>query len=144
MAIAVAKDVSDRFGRTFDEGETLLVTTRLNDAERMLKKQIPDLIDQAAADPDFHDDVVQVEAEMVLRLVRNPDGYSQESDGNYSYAIYQQVASGKLEVYPEEWEMLGVSEGGFMQIIPTLPTPWTSEDQPLIPFVPYGQWGDWT
>lgn len=146
MALASVEDVVARLGKPLDdEGLELLVETRLGDAERILIKRIPDLLDRATDDPDgFAKDVIRVEAEMVLRLVRNPDGYSQESDGNYSYAIYQQVASGKLEVFPDEWDLLGVAAGGMMEIMPTLPTPWTSENQPLIPFVPYGQCGDWT
>jgi hypothetical protein len=121
VALAQADDVAVRLGRELDASETLLVETRLNDAERMLKRRIDDLLSQAATDADFHDEVVRVESEMILRLVKNPDGYSQESDGNYSYAIYQAVASGKLEVTQDEWESLGVKGGGMFTIQPVLP-----------------------
>jgi Gp19/Gp15/Gp42-like protein len=127
MALATADDVAARLGRELDEGETLLVTTRLDDAERMLKKKITDLLERATEDDDYRKDVVQVESEMVLRLVRNPDGFSQESDGNYSYAIYQQVASGRLEVYPDEWELLDAPGSGMFIIEPVLPGSWCRE-----------------
>ncbi len=124
MAYASADDVAARLGRELDEGETLLVNTRLGDAELLLRQEIPDLDDRVADPiewPDYEALVIMVEAEMILRLVRNPDGYSQESDGNYSYAIYQAVASGKLEVTDEEWERLGVKRGGMFVITPNLP-----------------------
>lgn len=124
MAYATADDVASRLGRELEEGEILLVETRLGDAELLIKQQIPDL-DARVADtiewPDYEALVVMVEAEMILRLVRNPDGYSQESDGNYSYAIYQAVASGKLEIMDSEWELLGLKRSGMFVITPNLP-----------------------
>jgi hypothetical protein len=108
MAYATLQDVKNRYHEDLDETLELLVTTRLADAELLLKNRIKDLdtqIDESTIDEAV---VVMVEAEMVLRLIRNPEGYSQESDGNYSYAIYQQVASGRLEVLESEWELLGV------------------------------------
>jgi hypothetical protein len=122
-AYASAQDVEVRLGRGLESSETLMVETRLADAERMLKRRIPDLPSMAANDEDFRAEVIRVEAEMILRLVKNPDGYSQESDGNYSYAIYQAVASGKLEVTDDEWESLGVKGGGMFTITPVVEAP---------------------
>jgi hypothetical protein len=128
MALATVDDVQARFGQTIDDpGLILMITTRLNDAERILIKRIPDLLFKAGDDQGYHDDVVRVESEMVLRLARNPEGYSQESDGNYSYAIYQQVASGRLEVYPDEWDLLGAQSTGMFVIEPLLPGPYLDE-----------------
>jgi hypothetical protein len=127
MAYATAQDVQDRYEQDLDERLTALVTTRLGDAELLIKHKIPDL-DDRISDPEHpnHLDeavVVLVESEMVLRLIRNPEGLSQESDGNYSYAIYQQVASGKLEITDDEWALLGLSDGRMFVIAPTLPIP---------------------
>lgn len=109
MAYATVQDVQDRYNEPLDEATTLVVTTRLADAELLLRNRIPDL-DERVADPiewpNYLELVVMIEAEMVLRLIRNPEGYSQESDGNYSYAIYQAVASGRLEVLDSEWDLL--------------------------------------
>src|SRR5690606_10158648 len=55
--------------------------------------------------------VVMVECEAVMRLIRNPEGYTQETDGNYSYSIDSRVASGRLSILPEEWALLGYSQG---------------------------------
>jgi hypothetical protein len=129
MALATKEDVAARLGRELDDAALiLLVETRLNDAERMLKRRITDLLDKALADADYEAEVIRVESDMVLRLVRNPDGYSQESDGNYSYAIYQRVASGVLEVLDEEWEALGLTGGGMFVIKPYIyDSPWSTE-----------------
>lgn len=110
MAYATVTDVQNRYHETLDETLELLVTTRLADAELLIRHRIADLDDQIDAETIDQAIVVMIEAEMVLRLVRNPDGFSQESDGNYSYAIYQQVASGRLEILASEWELLGISE----------------------------------
>jgi Phage protein Gp19/Gp15/Gp42 len=47
----------------------------------MIKRRIKDLDAQVTAATIDVEDLKQVEAEVVLRLVRNPDGYSTESDG---------------------------------------------------------------
>lgn len=116
MAHATADDVQARYEQDLDDRLTGIVNTRLGDAELLIKSKIKDLEDRLllpSTDDNYLDEdvLIMVEAEMVLRLIRNPEGYSQESDGNYSYAIYQQVASGKLEVTDDEWDLLGVSTG---------------------------------
>lgn len=87
--------------------ETTLVETRLADVERMILRRITDLDAQVDSGDINEDDVIQVEAEAVLRLVRNPDGLISETDGNYTYMLSQAMASGRLEIRPEEWAALG-------------------------------------
>ena len=124
MAYATVADVQARYHEPLDDALITVVGTRLADAELILKNRIPDLDDRVEASQNYHDIVVMIECEMVLRLIRNPDGFSQESDGNYSYAIYQQVASGRLEVLESEWELLNPpGAGGMFVITPSLPGP---------------------
>ncbi|HVV11581.1 Gp19/Gp15/Gp42 family protein [Amycolatopsis sp.] len=123
MAYATAQDVANRFIRPLDTDEQRVVTTRLDDAERMLRRRVPDLADQIAAGTIDQGDVVMIEADMVLRLIRNPDGYKTETDGNYSYTISAEVASGRLQVLADEWALLGVSGGAFV-IAPQFELPW--------------------
>lgn len=125
MAYATHEDVQSRYEQQLDSGLEAIVDVRLGDAERLIRRKIKDLDDRVDLDPDEDNYldvelVKQVESEMVLRLIRNPDGYSQESDGNYSYAIYQQVASGKLSVTDDEWELLGLG-GGVWTLAAELP-----------------------
>ena len=82
MSYASASDVQARLGRELTEEETDLIDVRLDDVERMIKRRIPDLDDQITAGDLDVEDVKQVEADAVLRLVSNPEGYFSETDGN--------------------------------------------------------------
>lgn len=124
MTYAVVSDVTARLGRPATADETTLITTRLADAERLILKRIPDLAAQLAAVPPTIDeaDVVQVEAESVLRVVRNPNGYVSETDGEYTYQLGQNSTPAALEILPSEWELiLGSKTVGMIQIVPQLP-----------------------
>lgn len=124
MAHASASDVVVRWGKAEVEQEILdLIDVRLDDVERQIRKRIPDL-DTQVADADYLADVKQVEADAVLRLVRNPDGYLSETDGNYTYMLRQDLSTGKLELLPEEWDTLGVTRSriAFLTPDPVMPT----------------------
>lgn len=116
MSIATPQDVAARLGRELDTEETNLVQVRLDDAELILRNRIANLDDKDS------DVVVMVESEMVLRLIRNPEGYVQEGDGGYTYRISDEVASGKLRVLNHEWNLLGI-RGGLYSIAPFLQMP---------------------
>lgn len=140
MTYATYQDVEARLGRTLDTSEQQIVTTRLNDIELMIRYRIPDLDNKVATgaiDPQI---IVMVECDAILRLIRNPDGYTAETDGNYSYQISSQVASGKLDIFPNEWAMLGIKSGAFT-IRPNLspyynscPYPWENVHRPFDEF----------
>jgi len=125
MALATSADVIARWlGEPLEAEVLAVIEVRLEDAERILKSRIPDLLARAADPdlPDYHDSVIQVESDMILRLIKNPDGFSQESDGNYSYAIYQQVAAGRLMVLEDDWDLLQPGDGkGMFVISPSFP-----------------------
>lgn len=113
MAYASVEDVEARLGRDLDTSESQIVSTRLNDVELMIRNRIPDLdtkVSTGVIDPQL---VVMVECDAILRLVRNPEGFTAETDGNYSYQISKEVASGKLDILPGEWALLGVRAGAF-------------------------------
>lgn len=120
MAYAEASDVAELLARELLTEETALVERRLEQVERMILRRIPDLAAKIAADEIDQDDVIDIEAEAVLRLVRNPEGYSSESDGTYSYQFNRETASGRLEILPSEWELLGVRMGKMFSIVPNV------------------------
>lgn len=140
MAYASVEDVEARLGRDLDTSESQIVSTRLNDIELMIRYRIPDLDTKVATgviDPQV---VVMVECDAILRLIRNPEGFTAETDGNYSYQISTQVASGKLDVFPNEWALLGIRNGAFT-IRPSLaplysdcPYPWENVHRPFDEF----------
>ena len=120
MAYASSVDVQYRLGRELSDEEQILVGTRLEDVERMIRRRVPDL-DEKISDGDIaEDDLIQVEAEVVLRLIRNPDGLFMETDGNYSYQFSREAASGRLEIRREEWMLLGVRLGGVFSLTPSV------------------------
>ncbi|WP_298074845.1 Gp19/Gp15/Gp42 family protein [uncultured Corynebacterium sp.] len=108
MAIASFEDVEVRFFRDLTAEERPLVESRLADAENKIRRRIPDLDDRIVDDPAFAGTVVRVCADAVIRLVRNPEGYVQETDGNYTYMLSHSSADGRLTILPEEWADLGV------------------------------------
>jgi hypothetical protein len=125
MAYAEASDVVVRWGKNPADvaaETTALIEVRLEDVERMLSRRV-DLAAGITAETFVEADVVQVEADAVLRLVRNPEGYISETDGNYTYMLHQQLATGKLEITDEEWETLGVNPHGMFVIVPGLVMP---------------------
>ena len=123
MAYATAADVQAIAGRTLSTEEVGLVERRLDQVERMIVRRIPDLDAKIAAEEIAAADVVDIEAEAVLRLVRNPEGYASESDGTYSYQFNRETASGRLEVLPSEWETLGIRPSKMFSITPNIPAP---------------------
>lgn len=140
MAYATVADVEARLGRTLDPSESQIVSTRLNDVELMIRHRIPDLdtkVSTGALDPQI---VVMVECDAILRLIRNPEGFTAETDGNYSYQISAEVASGRLDILAGEWALLGIRAGAFT-IRPSLaplyadcPYPWENVNRPFADF----------
>jgi hypothetical protein len=122
MTIARTVDVSARLGRTLTDEENRQVEVLLGDAEVMLRARIPDLLDQVDVGTISRDAVVMVEATMVTRVIRNPEGFTQETDGSYSYTVDSAVASGRLVVLDEEWSLLGLRTRVFT-IAPRLDIP---------------------
>lgn len=109
MAYATPIDIEQRLGRALDESEATIVAARLDDVEELILLRLPDLPQRVTDGKLRQRLVVMVESEAVMRLIRNPEGYTQETDGNYSYTIDARVASGRLTILPEEWAMLGIS-----------------------------------
>jgi hypothetical protein len=118
MAYATAEDVAVRWAHELTCEEAALVNTRLEDVERMIRRRIPDLDDLVASGDILVDDVVQVESDAVLRLARNPEGYYSETDGNYTYMLQKDIASGKLDITDDEWATLGVFKDRFFTLRP--------------------------
>lgn len=92
--------------RPLSEVETQYVDRLLERALRLITGALTrsgvgiDDVDPAA--------LIDVQASMVARVLRNPDGFRSESDGQYSYQLDSASASGRLEVTDSDLELLGV------------------------------------
>ena len=120
MPLATFEDVEVRFFRDLTEEERPLVESRLADAENKIRMKIPNLDELIIRNPALADTVVRVCSDAVIRLVRNPEGYVQETDGNYTYMLSHSSADGRLTILPEEWADLGVRKK--IQTFLALPT----------------------
>ncbi|QBJ00207.1 head-to-tail adaptor [Mycobacterium phage Pharaoh] len=117
MAFAKASDVVTLWAKEPEPEVMALIERRLAQVERMIRRRIPDLDTKAAANPTFKADLIDIEADVVLRLVRNPEGYMSETDGSYTYQIQADLTTGKLSVNDEEWQILGVNRLSRMSVI---------------------------
>ena len=62
-----------------------MTNIRLADAERMILRRIPDLAGKITAGDIDEADVIQVESDAVIQILKNPDGCTSETYGTYSY-----------------------------------------------------------
>src|SRR5690349_4350472 len=106
MAYATIADVELRLGRDLTTEEEAQVTELLEDVEAMIRYRIPDLDEKVANGTLPERLVVMVEVNAVVRVLRNPEAYVSETDGNYSYTRSSSGASGYLELTPQEWDWL--------------------------------------
>ncbi|QHJ86527.1 head-to-tail connector complex protein [Mycobacterium phage Mabel] len=109
MAHATAQDVVELWAKEPEPEVMTLIERRLAQVERMIMRRIPDLDLKVATSSTFRADLIDIEADAVLRLVRNPEGYLSETDGTYTYQLQADLTSGKLQILDEEWEILGVN-----------------------------------
>ena len=125
MAYASANDVVTLWAKEPEPEVMSLIERRLEQVERMIKRRIPDLETRVGASATFLDDLIDIEADVVLRLVRNPEGYMSETDGSYTYMLQSDLAAGKLKILDDEWQILGVNRLSRMSVIVpqvTMPT----------------------
>jgi hypothetical protein len=115
-AIAQPIEVETSLLRPLTTIENQYVAEWLIRAERLLVARLPDLVNRTQSNDEFKALVASIEGEMVARVFRNPDGFKQEDEGNYSYRLDTAVASGLLSVLDKEWEALGIAKRPIMSV----------------------------
>jgi hypothetical protein len=121
LAYATVDDVEARYGQPLVGPERVQAPIWLNSIERRLRRRIKNFDDMVSLDPDgYREDVIDVECQAVIRILKNPEGYRSESEGTYSYSLDSRVASGFMLILDSEWEMLDFNRGAFT-INPTPP-----------------------
>lgn len=108
MSIATFEDLQTRYHRQIDPEDRPLIETRLGDAEVKIRMKLPDLDLRMSEEPMLERVVIQICCDAVIRLIKNPDGYIQETDGGYNYSRQLDLEEGRLTVTREEWESLGI------------------------------------
>lgn len=98
--------------RPLSAQETTNGQTFLDDAWRMLRRKVTGLEASIAADTtgDLSAECVRVMATAALRVMKNPDGKSQEAVDDYSWQRDQAVSSGLL--YFTDEEIADLTPGG--------------------------------
>ncbi|AGR46432.1 head-to-tail adaptor [Mycobacterium phage Superchunk] len=117
MAYATAQDVVTLWAKEPEPEVMDLIERRLAQVERMIKRRIPNLDLKVAGDATFQADLIDIEADAVLRLVRNPEGYISETDGAYTYQLQTDLSQGRLTILDDEWTTLGVNRLSRMSVI---------------------------
>lgn len=83
------------------------VNNKIDEAVRELLNVIPDIPTRIAAGTLNANLVSDKVVAAVLRVVRNPTGYDQESEGEYSYKLRPTVASGDIWYPTKDLVQLG-------------------------------------
>lgn len=90
----------ERFDQTYIETK---ITATVDRANAKWGSRIQARLDAGILTPALYKSAI---ADAVLRVLRNPEGYTQEAEGNYSYGKRATVASGYLMFTAENIEDL--------------------------------------
>ena len=104
--LATFQDVDDAFEEDLDTEQRTWVENKIARASRMLRRKVPGLDARVTSGKLEREAVVDVIAEAVLRIIRNPAGLQMEMEGNYSYQARASVAGGDLRFLPDELALL--------------------------------------
>jgi len=117
VAYATASDVVTLWAKEPEPEVMALIERRLEQVERLIRRRIPSLDTLVSTSETFEADLIDIEADAVLRLVRNPEGYLSETDGAYTYQLQTDLNNGRLTVLDDEWTILGVYRLSRMSVI---------------------------
>lgn len=118
MTYATAEDVIELWARVPEPEVTALIERRLAQVERLILRRIPNLVAQVEAGDLDEADVVDIEAEAVLRVIRNPEGLYSEQDGSYGYQLSREASDSSLRITAEEWRTLGIRPSKMFSLVP--------------------------
>ncbi|MEW2011423.1 Gp19/Gp15/Gp42 family protein [Microbacterium sp. NPDC078814] len=107
---ATITDLTERSFRPLTEAEKQVGSVLLEDAWNLILTHRPHVADRIT-EPAFRALVVQVQCAMVLRVVKNPDGYLSEQIDDYQYRRDAAVSAGALYVSDAELALLGNAPG---------------------------------
>lgn len=94
--LASVGDVATLRGGTLSTAQSGLARYLLRAASKMVRRAFPEIDDNLDAGTLDADAVAHTVANMVARVLRNPDGLRSQSIGPFSYAYDTQIAAGEL------------------------------------------------
>ena len=107
MAYATITDVSTRLGRPIvDPSEVAQVEAWIGDVESLILARLPGLPDAVTAGLPTAATVAMVEANAVIRKIKNPDGKVAEGIDDYNYRLNENARKGELFLTDDEWALL--------------------------------------
>ncbi|MCU1675340.1 MAG: putative 14 [Frankiales bacterium] len=113
--------------RPLSDAEQAKTTKLLTQASAIMRSAAPTLDARIASGTLSADVAEMVAVRMVLRFLRNPEGFKTESDGDYSYTRDDTATSGELELTASDRRALGLGGGkvGTIHVRPAEPVgPW--------------------
>lgn len=114
MAYATIADIEGVLMRPLDTRESEYAPAMLEYAEAVIFERVRSAMSKSFSSEHYRRIVVHVEAAMVARVLRNPDGiYKSESDGDYSYTVDTAIASGNIYLSAEEMRALTAGASGW-------------------------------
>lgn len=106
MAFATVQDVSETLGRPITAPEEVTqVGVWLRRAESIIRNRIPSL-DVLAEDANYLQALVDVEADVVARKVKNPDGKVSGGVDDYNFRYNENTRKGEIFLTDDEWALL--------------------------------------
>lgn len=90
------------WNQSVPDGSEAHVDYLIDKAERLVRSKVSNLSARLLAGSISEADVRDVVCDMVLRVLRNPDGYRYEAAGDYSYQRDLTVAGGTLVISQSE------------------------------------------
>lgn len=115
MAYAGLSDVQVSLGRPLTDDEEDQAEGLLERVENRIYSRISTLDTRLASEANLENLLIEVEADVVARKLRNPSGLLTEQDGDYAYTRDRRggTTPGELELSDDEWARLGVTMGAF-------------------------------
>ena len=140
---ATVTDVESRSLRTLSAVELAWAEIALEDAFTQIVQQVPLVDDRLSATPvdeKFKRLVVQVQAAMVLRVLKNPDGVLETSIDDYRRRLDSAISSGALYLTDAERQMLSQRADDATSSNAFSIRPWAAATRPApdpwVPWVP--------
>lgn len=113
---ATTEDVELAWNQPVTGGAVDYVEYLIGKAERLVRDKVPQLDARILAGKLATETVGDVVVDMVVRLLRNPEGLSSESAGDYSYQRNAATGEGRITMHSDEVARLRGNAGAVSSV----------------------------